>query len=200
MINIEKRKLMLGAACIFAGTASALATRGVMAVTRPVSTPITTQDPREHRRLQRLPNVPLLTHTGEAVRFYDMIKDKKVVINFMYTACSGICGPSTQNILKAQQLLGDFAKDIHFYSISMTPLSDSPAELRNYMKVQGVEKGWTFLTGMPEDITSLRRGLGMASKNPADDADLTNHVGMLRIIDEPMVAWSHASTDRKSVV
>lgn len=38
----------------------------------------------------RLPNVVLKTHEGRNVRFYDdLIKDKIVLINFMYVTCDG---------------------------------------------------------------------------------------------------------------
>jgi len=189
MINLEKRKLLLGAATVFAG--AALITTGVKAVTRPTAS----QDPREQLRLKYLPNVPLLTHNNEEVRFYDdLIKDKKVVINFMYTVCSKICTPSTRNIVEARRLLGDMAKDIHFYSISMTPEYDNPAVLRAYMKANEIDNDWTYLTGSQKNIDYLRRSLGFTSGDPVEDADITRHAGMLRIINEPMVSWGHAST------
>ena len=194
MINIQKRSLLLGAgaaAAAFAGTK-------VMA-----SAPaIREQDPREQLRQKRFPNVPLVTHTGKEVRFYDdLLKDKKVVINFMYTVCTDICTPVTQNILQAQRLLGDFAKDIHFYSISLTPLQDDPAALRTYMNAFQIGKGWTFLTGKPENIERVRQGLGFAQRDAKEDADITNHAGMLRIGNERMASWGHASaiTTGKSV-
>ena len=194
MFNIQKRSLLLGAgaaAAAFAGT-RAMASAPTLRE----------QDPREQLRQKRFPNVPLITHTGKEVRFYDdLLKDKKVVINFMYTVCTDICTPVTQNILQAQRLLGDFAKDIHFYSISLTPLQDDPAALRTYMNAFQIGKGWTFLTGKPENIERVRQGLGFAQRDPKDDADITNHAGMLRIGNERIASWGHASaiTTGKSV-
>ena len=194
MINIQKRSLLIGAG------AAAVAFAGTRAM---ASTPtIREQDPREQLRQKRFPNVPLITHTGKEVRFYDdLLKDKKVVINFMYTVCTDICTPVTQNILQAQRLLGDFAKDIHFYSISLTPLQDDPAALRTYMNAFQIGKGWTFLTGKPENVEQVRQGLGFAQRDPKDDADITNHAGMVRIGNERMASWGHASaiTTGKSV-
>jgi protein SCO1 len=183
MINIQKRSLLIGAAAALAG-ARVMAAAPITAV----------NDPRQELRQKRFPNVPLLTHSGKEVRFYDdLLKDKKVVINFMYTACTDICTPVTQNILQAQRLLGDFAKDIHFYSISLTPLHDDPAALRTYMKAFQIGRGWTFLTGKPENVERLRQGLGFAQRDPKQDADITNHAGMLRIGNERMASWGHAS-------
>jgi protein SCO1/2 len=183
MMNIQKRSLLVGAAAALTGAR-------VMAATP--STRV--DDPREQMRQNRFPNVPLLTHTGKEVKFYDdLLKDKKVVINFMYTVCTDICTPVTQNILQAQRLLGDFAKDIHFYSISLTPLQDDPAALRTYMKAFQIGQGWTFLTGKPENVELVRQGLGFARREAKEDADITNHAGMLRIGNEPMASWGHAS-------
>jgi protein SCO1/2 len=183
MTNTETRRLLVGAAAALAGA-------GVMAAAR--STPA--QDPRELMRQRHFPNVPLVTHTGRQVRFYDdVLKNQKVVINFMYTMCSNICTPVTQNMLEAQRLLGDFGKDINFYSITLTPLDDDPAALRAYMKAHTIEKRWTFLTGKPGDIELVRRGLGFASNRPVEDADISNHSGMLRIGNERMASWGHAS-------
>ena len=183
MTNIETRRLLVGATAALAGA-------GVMAAARSIPA----QDPREQMRRKHFPNVPLLTHTGRQVRFYDdILKNQKVVINFMYTVCSNICTPVTENLLEAQRLLGDFGKDINFYSITLTPLDDDPAALRSYMKAHHVEKGWTFLTGKPGDIELVRRGLGFASNRVAEDADISNHSGMLRIGNERMASWGHAS-------
>ena len=194
MFNIQKRSLLLGAG------AAAAAFAGTRAMASPPT--IREQDPRAQLRQKRFPNVPLITHTGKEVRFYDdLLKDKKVVINFMYTVCTDICTPVTQNILQAQRLLGDFAKDIHFYSISLTPLQDDPEALRTYMNAFQIGKGWTFLTGKPENVERVRQGLGFAQRDPKEDADITNHAGMVRIGNERMASWGHASaiTTGKSV-
>ena len=38
------------------------------------------------------PNIPLTTQEGKTVHFYDdLLKDKKVVINFIYTRCGDSC-------------------------------------------------------------------------------------------------------------
>ena len=179
----EKRRLLVGAA-------SAVAATGLMA--RTLAAPV--QNPREQMRQKHFPNLRLVTHEGKDVRFYDhVLRDRKVVINFMYTVCSNICTPVTQNILEAQRLLGDLAKEINFYSISLTPLDDDPAALRAYMKINNIGRGWTFLTGKPENIEQIRRGLGFAQRSPEADADISNHSGMLRIGNKRLVSWGHAS-------
>ena len=184
--QMQKRELLVGAAAaLVAGmTGAAMATN---ALRSPPSA-------RELMQRRHLPNVPLQTHSGRTVRFYDdLVKNRKVIFNVMYTVCSNICTPATQNILAARNLLGSFAWDINFYSLSLTPLDDDPAALRAYKKLHNLPANWTFLTGKPEHVEELRRGLGFQERNPAADLDLSNHSGMLRIGNEANVTWGHAS-------
>ncbi len=63
---------------------------------------------REKLRKRFFPNFELTTHEGKKVHFYDdLIKDKLVVINFMYVKCEGVCMPVTMNLKKVQNLLKD---------------------------------------------------------------------------------------------
>ncbi|TMA55240.1 MAG: SCO family protein, partial [Deltaproteobacteria bacterium] len=96
--------------------------------------------PRELIRRRHLPDVELVTHRGRTVRFYeDLVKDKKVVINFVYTRCQGICVPVTANLVRVQKLLGDrVGRDIFFYSITLKPEEDTPEALEKYAALHGV--------------------------------------------------------------
>jgi protein SCO1/2 len=147
---------------------------------------------RERIRQHHLPNVALTTHTGRRVRFYDdLVKDKKVIINFMYVKCDGICVPVTSNLVRVQKLLGDrVGRDIFMYSITLKPAEDSVDDLRRYANQHGVGVGWLFLTGSPPDIDHLRRALGFAYADPVEDADTSNHVGMLRYGVEHLTRWA----------
>jgi protein SCO1 len=147
---------------------------------------------RERIQQQHLPNVEVVTHTGTRVRFYDdLVKDKKVIINFMYAQCDGICVPVTMNLARVQKRLGDrVGRDIFMYSITLKPAEDSAEALRQYREDHGVEGDWQFLTGAPHDIDHLRRALGFAFADPVEDADTSNHIGMVRYGVEPMMKWA----------
>jgi protein SCO1 len=109
------------------------------------------------------PNIPLVTHRGEKVRFFDdVIKDKVVAVNFIYTKCADACPMETARMLEVRRLLGDrVGKDVHFYSISIDPENDTPERLKEYAENWHTGPGWTFLTGKDEDITLLRKKLGV---------------------------------------
>ena len=47
----------------------------------------------------RFPNTLLTTHEGKQVKFYDdLVRDKVVAVNMMYTECKGIC-PGSRKVL-----------------------------------------------------------------------------------------------------
>jgi protein SCO1/2 len=146
---------------------------------------------REVTRARYFPNVELTTHEGKKVRFYDdLIKNKIVVINFMYADCEGICPTITLNLVKAQKILGArVGRDIFMYSLTLSPEKDSPAALKHYVKMHGVKPGWQFLTGKPDDIERLRRSLGFSTSNVKLDKDKTNHIGMVKYGNERREWW-----------
>lgn len=151
----------------------------------------TSKTSRERTRERYFPNVVLTTHEGKKVRFYDdLIKDKIVVINFMYAECEGICPGITANLLRVQKMLGGrVGRDIFMYSITLKPEEDTPKDLRRYAQMHGVKPGWLFLTGKPDEIDVLRRNLGFSDTNPKLDKDKSNHIGAIRYGNEPRQWW-----------
>jgi protein SCO1 len=139
-----------------------------------------------------LPNVPLLTHEGKRVLFYDdLIKDKVVTINFFYAKCDEICPMVTANLAKVQKLLGNqVGRQIFMYSITLKPEEDTVDAISEYREMFNARPGWTFFTGKPGDIESIRRGIGFTYPEPALDKDKTQHIGNVRYGNEPLMLWA----------
>ncbi len=117
-----------------------------------------------------LPNVEVQNQDGKTFRFYDdLIKDKLVVINFIYTSCTDICPLTTARLAQVQEKLGDVVgRDIFMISITIDPEHDGPAELKRHADAFQVGPGWQFLTGKPEDIAKIRYKLGERSRIKAE--------------------------------
>jgi protein SCO1/2 len=148
--------------------------------------------PRELIQRRHLPNVELITQDDRKVRFYDdLVKDKRVAIQFMFARCKDICPVITRHLVEVQTILKDrVGTDIFFYSITLSPEEDSPRDLKAFAKKHGVGPGWTFLTGKPDDILLLRKSLGFFYNDPKEDADRNNHSGMLVVGTEPLMRWT----------
>ena len=124
------------------------------------------------------PNTQLTTHDGRQVSFFDdLIKDRTVAINFIYTACPDTCPLETAQLIRVQQILGDrLGKDVFFYSISIDPATDTPRVLSEYRERFGAK--WTFLTGNEQEIGKLRRKLGLYIEE-IQDGSLNHNVSMI---------------------
>lgn len=108
------------------------------------------------------PNTILLTQDGRPVHFFDnLLKGKTVIVNFMFTTCTGICPAMTANLLKVQAYLGDrVGKDINMISISVDPAVDTPDALKKYATNFKVKPGWYFLTGNKADVDLVLHKVG----------------------------------------
>lgn len=136
------------------------------------------------------PNVELTTHDGEVVRFFDdLIKDRVVAINFIYTSCPDVCSLETAQLVRVQEILGDKLGDkVHFFSITIDPDTDTPERLTRYRSQYGAR--WTFLTGEERDIISLRRKLGLYIE---DNPDPYNHNVSMIIGNQATGRWMKRS-------
>src|SRR6267154_1098246 len=148
--------------------------------------------PRDLIQRRHLPNVELITQDNQKVHFYtDLVKDRRVVIQFMFARCKDICPVITHHLVEVQKILKDrVGRDIFFYSITLSPEEDSPRDLKAYAKMHGVGQGWTFLTGNPDDILLLRKSLGFFYNDPKEDADRNNQSGMIMVGTEPLMRWA----------
>jgi protein SCO1 len=142
------------------------------------------------------PNVTLVNQDGQALRFYDdLLKDKTVAINVIYTRCPDECPLETARLAQLQRLLGErMGRDIVFYSISIDPEYDTPARLKAYMEKFGVGPGWQFLTGKPEDIRRVTKKLGLSRTSDAQNRD--GHTASLMVGNVPAGQWMrHSAAD-----
>jgi protein SCO1/2 len=195
MAKMTRRKLLAaGATTAVAGT-TALAGTGTLF--RQEATPASKHrynfkdiPPRELIQRRHLPNVELITQEGKKVRFYDdLVKDRRVVIQFMFARCEEVCPVITHHLAQVEKMLkGRVGHDIFFYSITLSPEEDTPKDLKAFAKMHGA--GWTFLTGKPDDILLLRKSLGFFYNNPKEDANRNNHSGMVLVGTEPLMRWA----------
>lgn len=189
MTDISRRKFL----SLTAAAPLAAGVLGATSAAEPHKWPVVTQE-MARKRLQELhlPNLPMITHEGKRVLFYDdLVKDKVVSLNFFFANCEDLCPLVTANLAKVQKLMGDqVGRDIYMYSFTLKPEEDTVDVIRNYRNKFGAGPGWTFLTAKPEDMEKLRVAIGFTYPDPAIDKDTTQHIGNVRYGNEPLMYWS----------
>jgi len=192
MQDISRRKMLgvLGMAPLAVGAAEVACATTTHAI---ASTRMTLSEQARRRiQEQHFPDIPLITHEGKQVRFYnDLIKDKIVSLNFFFSRCDEICPLVMANLTKVQKLLGSqVGRDIFMYSFTLKPEEDTLDVLRHHRKLYRAGPGWTFLTAKPDDMEKVRKAIGFTYPEPAIDKDKTQHIGNIRYGNEPLMLWS----------
>src|SRR5688572_20875935 len=94
----------------------------------------------------RIADVPVVDQHGAAKRFYsELVKDRIVAMNFIFTSCTTICPTLGANFAKVQSLLGESGRDVSLISISIDPVNDTPARLAAWSTRLGGKPGWTLV-------------------------------------------------------
>lgn len=130
--------------------------------------PATPAAPADDPALKYFGDTVLVDQDGRERRLYtDLMKGRTVLIHVGFTRCTSICPIATATLKKIQDRLGDrLGRDVHILSITIDPVHDTPALLKEYAARLEARPGWHFLTGKPEDVETVLRKLGLWAAAP----------------------------------
>jgi cytochrome oxidase Cu insertion factor (SCO1/SenC/PrrC family) len=114
-------------------------------------------------------NVELVDQNGRSLKFYDeVLKDNVVVISFIFTNCQSACPLMTRNLTMIRDMMReDERRAIRFVSISIDPLRDTPAAMKEFAQKHEADiEGWLWLTGQPDDVNYVTKRLGSFTEDP----------------------------------
>lgn len=115
------------------------------------------------------PPFRLTDQDGNPLALSDL-RGKAVLLDFIYTSCPGPCPILTGLHVEVQRALAPALRDrVRLVSISLDPLRDTPAVLREYARKRGADTAnWSFLTGAPDAIEAVLKGYGVGSARQPD--------------------------------
>ncbi len=157
-------------------------------VTAPAPAQTPGQSPGQSPGHKYFGDVKLVDQNGRELSFYtDLLQDRTVIINVMFATCTGACPIMSGTLEKIQDHLGGrLGKDVRLLSISVDPVHDTPARLKEYAARFHARPGWYFLTGPKENVEAVLRKLGQWSDEPSD------HQTLLLIGNERTGLWKKA--------
>lgn len=135
-----------------------------------------------------MPDTELLDQDGRKVRFYtDLVKDKTVVINFIFTTCTTVCPPLGATFARVQRELGErTGRDVYFISVSVDPVTDTPERLKAWGAKFKAGPGWTFVTGAKPRVNEVLAALSASSASRED------HTPTILIGNDAKRQWTRA--------
>ena len=133
-------------------------------------------------------DIELVDQHGQHHRFYsDLLKDKVVVINAMFTSCTTACPAMAARLVEIQNWLGNrLGKDVYILSISVDPGNDTPEKMRTFAESFRSRPGWYFLTGEKENVSLALKKLGQYVDDPEA------HQSLMLMGNEPTGLWKKA--------
>jgi protein SCO1/2 len=133
-----------------------------------------------------LKDLTLLDQDGREVKFVsDVIGDKIVVMDFVYTSCTTVCPVLSAVFVQMQERLGDrLGEDVALVSVSVDPIRDTPQRLKAYAANLKARPGWVWLTGPKTTVDEVLDGLGAYSPSFED------HPAMVLVGDGRSGEWS----------
>jgi cytochrome oxidase Cu insertion factor (SCO1/SenC/PrrC family) len=100
----------------------------------------------------------VIDQNGNKLRFFtDVLQDKVVLINVIFTNCEDACPMITNHLVRTRRALAPaIEEDVWFVSLSTDPERDTPEAMKAFAEKQGADmERWLFLTGTTEDMTFL---------------------------------------------
>jgi protein SCO1 len=145
-----------------------------------------------------IPDLEVLDQDGHKRTFYtDLIKNKVVVVNFIFTTCKAVCPISGNNFTKLQTLLGDrLGRDVFLVSVSTDPETDSPEKLKAWGSRFKAQSGWSLITGNKDDLAGLLRLM------TGDGLNKGYHVPSLYLVNDQKKSqrWAYGLEDPHQVL
>jgi len=130
----------------------------------------------------------LMDQNGEEMKFVsDVIGDRIVVMDFVYTSCTTVCPVISAVFGQVQNKLGDqLGEDVVLVSVSVDPVRDTPQRLKAYAAKHEARPGWIWLTGHKRTMDDVLDGLGAYTPN------FENHPAMVLVGDGRTGEWTRS--------
>jgi protein SCO1 len=147
---------------------------------------------RDAKAREYFTDTVLKAQGGRKLRFYsDGLKDKVVLVNFVFTQCGDACPLITAKLVQVKRELGEaFGRDLRFISISIDPEHDRPEDLAKFArKFDAVHPEWLFVTGEPASVEQVVKKLG------AYTPDIEDHSTAIIIGSPRQARWKKVRPD-----
>ena len=110
-------------------------------------------------------------------------RGKLVLLDFIWTRCPGPCPILTGLHVKLQRgLPPELRERTQFVSISLDPVRDTPAVLRDYALKRGADLAtWSFLTGPADEVDAVIKSYGVGAARTPDGQ--IEHIVVTFLID-----------------
>lgn len=111
----------------------------------------------------RVPDVRLLDRAGQERRLVsDVMRDRVVVVDFVYTTCTSVCPALSAIMASVQKGLADrLGSEVLLVSVAIDPVNDTPRAIDAKATEINAGTDWIWLTGSHAEIATTLRAFGL---------------------------------------
>ncbi len=134
--------------------------------------------------LPRIGPAPQFTLTDQDGRTFslDRQRGKVAVVTFIFSGCSDTCPLLTAKLVGIQRKLARAASELVFAAITVDPLNDTPAMLKEYAARYSANlANFAFLTGSPNQIEDVAQRYAVFRKKQENGS--TDHSFLTSLVD-----------------
>lgn len=123
-----------------------------------------------------LQGAKLVGHHGKPLASASLA-GRPTLLNFIFTQCSTTCPSQVQQLATLHDSLAPQVREqVRFVSVSVDPLSDTPATLTAFARRMGaLRSGWEFATGNPVDVHRLLDRMAIMNPTRGEGAKPEDH-------------------------
>jgi len=128
---------------------------------------------------QRLQGMALVNQDGQSgTLLEDYIGDNITVVTFAYSSCTTACPILDGIFKKVQKTLNDEDRGaVNLLTITIDPVNDIPARLKQRAEMLNAAAGWNFLTGSKAQVDAVLKAFEVYT------ADIYSHPPTVFILD-----------------
>jgi protein SCO1/2 len=109
-----------------------------------------------------LPNFTLLDQSGRPVELASL-RDKLVLLTFLYTHCRDVCPLTAENLDAAVSRLGSHRNAVRVLAISVDPRGDTPQAVRRFIRLHRLQSEFHYLIGTRAQLEPIWRAYSVTS-------------------------------------
>jgi protein SCO1/2 len=105
-----------------------------------------------------------------------------VLLTFVYTGCPDVCPLIMSNLGAVLDKLGPRAREARIVAVSVDPEGDTPARVRRFLKVRGLEGRVRYLLGSERELAPVWRAYGVRVRASPEEREI-GHTATVTGID-----------------
>lgn len=117
--------------------------------------------------------------SGAAVSL-SSLRGSVVALSFLYTKCPDTCPLTAEHFRAAQERLGADADRVRFVAVSVDPLGDTPAAVRDFSASHRLDRNWHYLIGPDASLRNVWAAYGIHQE---PSGALVGHTDAIYLID-----------------